>query len=258
MYDGIRRCAPYPQRIAPADGMGYDARTMNMRKTIKTAGPVRTWIINHDDSRFFIIAYIGLAVVLSAFVSLFWLVAVVGLHLLLEYERQRHMKGPGPGAWKEALWELRLDFSLVAFAMVVAVYMEYAVGLAGLQLAPRLGRAAAVGARGTARFAAWSRVIRVILLSLDDVAQVLRAAMLGKRKNQTVKQGRMVIAGADAAEYSSAELRGGRPGRWSWGNRLILLFFMASAGLLLLVPVLTDHSVQSAISVIMTEMHPWP
>ncbi len=44
------------------------------------AAPLYDWIVNHDDRKSFVILYILLAVLLSAFVSLFWLCFVVGVH----------------------------------------------------------------------------------------------------------------------------------------------------------------------------------
>jgi hypothetical protein len=53
-------------------------------------GPLRRWIIDHDNSRLFVVAYVGLELVLSIFVGLFWLVFVVGLHVVFELVRQHH------------------------------------------------------------------------------------------------------------------------------------------------------------------------
>ncbi len=48
------------------------------------AGPLRRWLVMHDDQWTFIVPYIGLAVLLSALISLFWLVVVVAVHFALE------------------------------------------------------------------------------------------------------------------------------------------------------------------------------
>lgn len=217
---------------------------------------LRTWIINHDDSRVFIVAYIGLAVVLSAFVSLFWLLVVVGLHFVLEYISQRHSGRSGLGVWQAALWELRLDWALIIFAMVIALYMEYAIGVAGLRLAPRLGRAVTAGSRGTVRFAVWTRLIRAVMLSLDDAAQVLRAVISrrGNKPDVSETAAPCVERPFEHREEDEQDVQK----TWTTGDYLIGLFFVLSVALLLLTPVLTDHDIHSSFLAMMAELHPWP
>ncbi len=228
-------------------------------KSPETAAPqtsLRAWIINHDESRAFIVAYIGLAVVLSAFVSLFWLVVVVGVHFVFEYIRQRHLAAASGRVWRSALWELRLDLALIVFAMVIALYMEYVIGVAGLRLAPRLGRAVTAGSRGTARFAAWSRVLRAILLSLDDAAQVVRAAVM-RRSRKDAQEVPATTLEEDERDAPSGQAAVKQKG-WGLGDWFIALFFGLSVGLLLLTPALTDHSVMSALQAMVRELHPLP
>lgn len=49
------------------------------------------WVIRHDDSWLFTVLHIGLAVVLSIWIGLFWLVAVVVVHFAFEIVRQRSL-----------------------------------------------------------------------------------------------------------------------------------------------------------------------
>ncbi len=229
---------------------------MKSTETASNVTSLRTWIINHDESRAFIAAYIGLAVVLSAFVSLFWLLVVVGVHFCFEYIRQQHLDNLPGSTVGRALWELRLDLALIVFAMVIALYMEFVIGVAGLRLAPRLGRVVAVGSRGTARFAAWSRVLRAILLSLDDAGQLVRAAVMRRsrsNKTDTVEDEEQSPPSPDA---SASE--GGVSTGWGWGDWFIALFFAVSLVLLLLTPILTDHTVASAVQSMLKELHPLP
>ena len=111
----------------------------------KQPGGIRNWIINHDDSWLFIIGYIGLAVVLSIWISLFWLVAVVAVHFLFEIVRQHTIHDSWTTIISESLWELKLDIALVLFALVVSLYMDVVLGVAGLQGAARAGASAAQG-----------------------------------------------------------------------------------------------------------------
>ena len=144
-------------------------------------GPVRRWIVQHDDSWLFIVPYIGLAVVLSITISLFWLVALVAAHFVLEWVRQIYearSTGDRPGfrgLLRRVLWELKLDLALIAFALVLTVYMEMALGVVGLGAVGRSGAMAT--ARAGSRFAVLQRVLRGVLLSLDDAAQVARAIL---------------------------------------------------------------------------------
>lgn len=227
------------------------------------------WIIAHDDSWVFVALYIGLAVVLSAAISLFWLVIVVGVHFAFELIRQRHLLGRHGPMLAEALWELRLDAALIIFAMAVALYMDFVIGVAGLRLAPRLGRVVSMGARGGTRVAAWSRVLRGVLLSVDDVAQFLRAVLFRKRRaaqNASDAANESSIpknCRKSAAAASKTPIQPKAPlGRWAmpWrtGDWLIAGFFAVSVLLVVLAPVLTDHTAGDALSVMLMELHPFP
>jgi hypothetical protein len=161
-------------------------------------GPVWRWIMTYDDRWLFIVPYIGLAVLLSIVTGLFWLVAVVAAHFALELLRQHYIARltqtrPGPiGLLLRVLWELRLDIALIAFALVLALYMELTLGLVGLGSATRAGMMAG------ARFAVIQRLLRVILLSLDDLAQFAR--VLARRRNrQTTSLHPMRAGGARGA-----------------------------------------------------------
>lgn len=203
---------------------------------------MRQWIIDHDDSWLFVIAYIGLAVVLSIWISLFWLIAVVAVHGMLEWVRQRHDDSEIRGVLARVLWELKLDIALVLFALVVTVYMEIVLGIAGLSGAARIGLA------GGARFAGWQKVIRGVLLSLDDAAQLGRAALRRGNGGESVADG--------AVEDRS--IWGGWTGQWAIGDWLSLFLGIASAGLLLMCPWITDHTFASMLSEIAQELHPFP
>jgi hypothetical protein len=148
---------------------------------------IRNWIIEHDDRWLFVVSYIGLSVVLSIWISLFWLVAVVGIHFCLEYYRQLQFFNDKISILAEVFWELKLDFALILFALALALYMDVILGVVGIGSAARLGLLSRMGARlglrtgvrALPRFAGWQRALRGFLLSMDDVAQVLRA--VGRR-----------------------------------------------------------------------------
>ncbi len=111
----------------------------------------KAWIIDHDDSKLFLVLYVGLAVVLSLWISLFWLVAVVAVHGLLEWIRQHHLDKKLAGVVARVMWEIKLDIALILFAMALDVYLDFILGLAGLQAVARGGQAAARGGQAATR-----------------------------------------------------------------------------------------------------------
>ena len=227
---------------------------MSQNTTTRQSGPVYRWVVRHDDSWVFVALYIGLAVVLSAVISLFWLVVVVGVHFAFELIRQRHLLGEDGPALAEALWELRLDAALIVFAMAVALYMDFVIGVAGLRLVPRLGRVVSMGARGGTRLAAWSRILRGVLLSVDDAAQFVRALIFRKKR---------AAQNDDDADPPGRNLppqppSGSWAAPWRMGDYLIAVFFAVSVLLVVLSPLLTCHSAGEAWSLMLSEFHPFP
>jgi hypothetical protein len=120
-----------------------------------------------------------LAVILSLVISLFWLLVVVAVHAALEWyvHWREHPSVVHTGA--RVAWEIKLDLALVLFALALAVYMDYIMGAAGLSAAARAG---ARGVQATGRMIAWQRGLRAVLLTLDDAAQVTRAAISSGQK----------------------------------------------------------------------------
>jgi hypothetical protein len=207
----------------------------------------RAWVVRHDDSWLFTVLYVGLAVVLSIAISLFWLVAVVGAHALLEWVRQGQLAPGVPGALRRVAWELKLDLTLVLFALALAIYMDLILGVAGLGGAARLG---ASGAR-MVRAGGWARVIRGVLLSLDDAAQLSRAAA-GR-----LTRGR---SAADPEEPAPEEVDL-RPwtSRWTAGDHVAIWLGVLCVTALLAAPALLDyHTWPTLGAALLNELHPWP
>jgi hypothetical protein len=217
-------------------------------------GPIRRFIIEHDDKWLFTVLYISAAVILSIWISLFWLLVVVGVHFAFELVRSRHRGRAWGSALSLATWEIKLDIALVFFALALGVYMDLLLGVAGLQGAARVGANAGRAIRGGTRFAVWERLLRGILLSVDDAAQVGRAAMRARRKNDE--------PGEDDGEIAAEHLDDERPSpwrsRWSLGDRLTIGFGLACALALPLAPWLTDHDTAGVVSILGDELHPWP
>lgn len=199
------------------------------------------WVAEHDDSWLFTVLYIGLAVVLSIAISLFWLVAVVAAHGVLEWfalERQ----GIRDRRLGRVLWHLKLDIALVLFALWLGLYVEVLFGLAGL------GAAARTGAQATARFVAWQRAIRGVLLTVDDAAQVARAVV--------ARQGNNARNGGGESDSGGTRPPWRQP--WSQGDKFSVAFGAVWAVLILAAPMFTDHTLASALATMAVDLHPWP
>jgi len=246
---------------------------------------LRDWIVNHDDSWIFIILYVGLAVVLSLWISLFWLVVVVAGHFVLEWIRQRHLRETGVLA--EVFWELKLDIALILFSLVLTLYLEVVFGILGLKAAGRAVTIARAGARGGSRFAAWERTLRGLLLSADDAAQIARALVVRRPSKAGVAGAAAAVAAAARASdggqaeagahlQEAAAMRadaraedhtagkagaarwGSWTGRWSKGDWFAVGLGVACVALILLAPWLTSHDYASAFATMGRELRPFP
>lgn len=155
------------------------------------AGPDRqSWIQEHDRRWSFILPYTGLAIILSAWVSLFWLVALILVHFGIEWLRFRNLK--------RILPQIHLDLALLAAAVAVEVYLGVLLGAAGV----------AQGAKGVARFPLWDRLIKMVLMGGDDVLNFIRL-----RRNKSGGPNRVpaIIAGISLALLLASPLILGRP-----------------------------------------------
>ncbi|TVP46664.1 MAG: hypothetical protein EA350_06610 [Gemmatimonadales bacterium] len=157
---------------------------------------------NHDESWIFVILYLGMAVGLSVFVSLFWLVVVAFLHFVLEMLRQRHYRKGGRSVFLHALWEVKLDVGLVLLALMLVLYIEVVLGILGVQSAARAAAVSRAGARIGTRAAAWERNLRTFLLTFDEMIRIGHAGILMNRRR---KRGKASAGAAVGAVGASAE-----------------------------------------------------
>lgn len=199
------------------------------------------WIAEHDDSWLFIVLYVGLGLVLSMTISLFWLAAVVTAHGVLEWIAMGR-QGIRDHRLGRVLWHLKLDIGLTLVALWLGLYLEVLFGLAGL------GAAARAGAQTAARTIAWQRAIRGVLMTADEAAHVVKAV--------ATRNGGKRPAAEPAAEPADDRPPWRRP--WSRGDKFAVIFTTTWAALILLAPVLTDHTVGSVLATLAADLHPWP
>ncbi len=244
--------------IGPTGDSGGTPKSTGKGPKGKMAGTSwRNWVLNHDSSWLFIVAYIGLAVVLSLAISLFWLVAVVAVHGVLEWFVHWRQQPSVVHCLARVLWELKLDIGLILFALALSVYLDVVMGVAGLSAASRGAAAASRGAQAAGRFMAWQRAVRAVLLTLDDLVQIARMAT-GVASRKRNSPGDEHIPRAKSCEESSFHPWGGWAARWTWGDRLSLGFGAVFAVALLIAPLITHHGPGCVAGILLKELHPWP
>jgi hypothetical protein len=176
---------------------------------------------------------------------LFWLLVVVAAHAALEWyvHWREHPSVVHTGA--RVAWEIKLDLALILFALALAVYMDYIMGAAGLSAAARAG---ARGVQATGRMIAWQRGLRAVLLTLDDAAQVTRAA---------ISSGQKAAAAVPALEPPKHGW-GGWVAPWSLGDRVSIAIGAVCLIALAAAPAATGLSASEIVTKLAAELHPWP
>jgi len=182
------------------------------------------WAKRHDSSKIFTFAYIAASVVLSVFVSLFWLIPLVFFHGFLEWAGTEDGMAFSKKIGK-VLWHIKLDIALLLLSLVIMVYMEFTVGALLARIATR-----------ASAFAAWQNTIKAALLTVDDLFQMIRLAGAKKQKfTSEVKKRKMDMESV-----------------------LPLVIIVLSTGLLLFSPLLLGAPAQEVLSVLKNEMMPFP
>lgn len=227
-----------------------------VEETPPATNALRRWVIEHEDRWSFLFLYVGAGVLLSLFISLFWLVVVVVFHFLLEWVRYAQEIPDRRRVFGESFWEVKLDASLVLIALALSVYIPVIFGVLGLSTAARVAGA-------SARFVVWQRVIRGFALTIDDVLLVLRGVtrkLLGKKKAPKTE----AAAEEKKEEPLQAEEAQEGPdlpswrGRWSVMDWASIGLGVVSLSLIVLAPWITDHTYASTLHEILSDLHPWP
>lgn len=205
------------------------------------------WVIEHDEKWIFTALYIGLSVILSILISLFWLLFVVLLHAVLEWIALT-AKGEDRRIPK-ILWHLKLDFGLVLFALCLGLYLELLFGLVGL------GSATRAAAQTGGRAIAWQKSLRAILLTLDDLAQIAKA-LAARRPPPPAAQ----TESSTLAPITTPSLDDAPPWRkpLGTGDYISLILLITCTLLILLSPLFHEQGVQDVLTILASELHPWP
>jgi hypothetical protein len=230
---------------------------------------LREWVRTHDESWLFVILYLGMAVGLSVFVSLFWLVVVAGLHFGLELVRQRHYREGGRSVFLHALWEVKLDVGLVLLALMLVLYIEVVLGILGVQSAARAVAVTRASARIGTRAAAWERTLRTVLLTFDEMIRIGHAGILMSRRKRRGKAPTATSTGeasGDAGEATPAPPATERVGplpdawslRWKTSDRIGMALVVAGVFLIVAAPLLTPHDWGTAAQALAEELRPFP
>lgn len=225
----------------------------------KNKSALVTWVLQHDSKMSFNVLYIGLAVILSIWLGLFWLVAVVAAHGMIELYRQILLGQSFRVAIFESIWEIKLDIGLIIFAFWLDIYLGFIFGIAGLSAGART--AANLGSRAAqtgTRAVVWQRLIRGVFISLDDLGLAFRA-MANRKKDQGVEKQEASTVTDTATNYGS-EITGKSSwaGKYTTGDWLSLGFGFTFMMLILLAPVLIDKSYQEVAQIILKELRPFP
>lgn len=257
------------------------AKTLPVQERRLTVTRVTQWIQRHDESWLFVAMYIGFAVVLSVWLSLFWLVLMVGIHFLFEMIRHSQSRKSWLSLLSIASWEIRLDVALVLLAFAVALYMDAIMGIVGLQSAGRAAVATSTASRVGTRAVAWQRMVRAVVLGFDDVANAIRAIFMRKRGAEeglpaavdAVAAPAAATAAADpspdsdtggpavAASNPTASPIGRLPGwgdRWSFWDRLTLGLMGACVIAMVMAPPLTGSTYEEGLETLRQELQPFP
>jgi hypothetical protein len=212
--------------------------TYAMRRRLAVS---RRWLLDHDNRVTFTVIYITLALVLSMLISMFWLVAVVTVHAVIEYWTLGK-QGISDHRLGRTLWHVKLDIMLVLAALWLGLYIDLLFGVAGLSAAARSG------AQVSARLVAWQRTIRGVLLSVDEAALAAKAA-LSRGGNNGQSKARQVSIEPPLLPWRQP---------WGWGDRLTVGTTVVFAALIVLSPVFTDHTLIEALAILGEDLHPWP
>lgn len=192
---------------------------------------MNNWFKQHDNKISFALIYVALSFYLSIAISLFWLFPIIVAHGLLEYSI---LEPATPlRKIKKILIHLNLDIVLIIFALWLAVYFESIFGLLGLSAGAR------ATAQGGARFLAWQKTIKGVLMTADDAVQLAKGAL-------------SIRANSEKSDKKDDEYRLNKTG--------VALFFIGLllANAIIFAPFFIDITYPAMLEILKSELNPWP
>lgn len=215
--------------------------------------PAIRWLDEHDQRWSFIVFYVGTAIVLSVYASLFWVVMLMLGHYGLEVWRHYVIGIPQP--LLHALWHVKLDIALVLFALVIALYAGLVMGVLGLGQAARAGQAVR-GAQMLTRLAIIERGLRIFFLTVDDIARValiVWKTMRGKngQTEQEMDNARLILKKEEERIHPKQE-----SGKLSMGDIFSLLFGAICFALILASPWIKGLGISETFMLVVSELKP--
>lgn len=208
---------------------------------------LRNWVREHDDRWSFVILYVGGAVALSLFTNLFWVMMLMAGNFILKIYRNYLVDKPLPVL--TSLWQVKLDISLIFFAIVIGLYAEHVFAALGLSQAARAGQAVR-GIQMATRFGIIERGLKVFLMTIDDQARLVNAVVKARRKKQDVEVPVEAIPEPEASEPSYPWRK------WGKGDVFTFAFGGVCITLILLSPWITGVSAEQAMDTILQQIAP--
>jgi hypothetical protein len=243
-----------------------------------TKQKVYQWITEHDNQKVFIIGYIGLALVLSTFISLFWLIFVVIIHSIFEYIKYKSMGNSLRVTFINMCWELKMDFALILFAFVIHLYIGFILGIAGLSGLAKTSTATtkivadcAKTTQTATKFMVIKRSLRAGLLMLDEAVFAIRGFLFNRKRklNRSCYRKPDQQLTREAAEkeilaqhnplVEPNPLNNLKYRSLTSIDKIALILGLASLTLIILAPFITEHDTYKlVINEIIAELRPFP
>lgn len=209
---------------------------------------VRNWIKDHDDRWSFVILYVGGAVALSILTNLFCVVLLMTGNFFLKAYRN-YLVGK-PAIFRTSLWQVKLDISLVLFALVIGLYADHVFAALGLSQAARAGQAVR-GLQLATRFGIIERGLKVFLMTIDDQARLINAVAKARRKKK---------AAIDITPDMIPEPEANEPAypweKWGKGDIFTFVFGGTCATLILSAPLAMEVSMADVLNSIIMQLSP--
>ncbi|TVQ82843.1 MAG: hypothetical protein EA357_07695 [Micavibrio sp.] len=217
------------------------------------------WLHNHDEKWSFIIVYLGGAVILSIYASLFWVAALMFGHFLLEY--WRHIMAKVDHPLRHAIWHTKFDFGLLFFAIVIVLYAELILAALGLGQAARAGQAVR-GMQAASRFGVIERALRVFVLIVDELfrfIQIGHTTMKKKKAQKDAPKEKKEVKSATISTIKDVEDNYGVPPwrRMELGDWLSLSLFALTTGFICAAPFILDGGWAQFQAALAEEFIPW-